>query len=1050
MSIQTYWPSLNNVENCILSEAERLSDKLLIAVHHPAKLISTEYGTQIPEVKSQQDLLNQLLKSNDIIPLLGESGSGKSHLIRWLHAVAKYHPQAIEENWHIIRIPKNASLSQVLKIILDERLQGDLFDQARKRISQVSNDLNEESTRNLLFTHINEALKNIRDDLKKEGTALKSEGKLTTEKNKEIRDKITFATQLDNFFADPHIKSKFSGKKSVINNRVSRLIEIKSYAELLEEHFELSEHDFLFTSGDDISVHLGSQAKVAYSNLQLESDEHKRKMAAKVTNQAIDRACKLMFNRLFRFNTGNFQDLFKEIRKYLLRENKTLVVLVEDLAAISAIDNVLIESLLEQDQNDGEQVLCRMKSVIAATDGLESYQSHRSTIWTRGIYEWRLPDDNDVNRFPELVFSNEDVLSFCARYINAARHGIYDVEKYADVLQIEQGVPIWKRELSDSEQKILDEFGYSPNGIPLFPYNKQAILKLVNKYVFSAGRMRFNPRVAIQKVLLAILRDHSESYSKKEYPSVWLESTISDFRHDETAQFILQNIPNQEMAKRLVGFMSLYSDANSKEENFKQISAGQANVFNLDSSIFSDDVTVEPKGNVTTPPPQQGNIPPISINRPETGGLQWEPIEDILKKKVDDWFSGKALLNQGLSNQLRQGLYFILEQHKGINDYSVDKSKKWGLKNDKSLLEFVLKDGSIIKIDIPGSATNISNKKVISVFEEKELSDSLDSIDLKRQMLAILRFTENNPTQQSKREQAKGWNYSNGFEDYIYYQEFVQKWLPNAIQTCLKIAKESAIEPLKQQLGLAQCLSIDLSSRPQRLSRLIQTSEYIKEQLPPPINDHHKEVLSKWLEKWDVYRSQWLRAVVVGTNNAIQPIDFDNAYKKIKDINDGIHNELDLLPVVKGLEAERLLLSEHLDGSETKQELMELLESLDKIYKNIPAGMRPNYSIQLDTVRKKVKDLIKQVSSETPKAVLADLNTHSPSKILNKINGDELKLWKAVLTDWKAIYPQVVKSIQKYNYENGSNKIEQYNDVINAHLSTLDASFEKLGGPSES
>ncbi|PKH01372.1 hypothetical protein CXF72_17010 [Psychromonas sp. MB-3u-54] len=1038
MSIQSYWPSFDNVQDCILSEAERLSDKLLIAVHHPTKLIATGYGTNTPEVKSQQELLDHLLNSNHIIPLLGESGSGKSHLIRWLDAIADTHPKAIEENWHVIRIPKNASLSQVLEIML-YGLKGDVFDQARKHTREVSNGLSEETTRGLLFTHLNEALRAIPEALTKKGESLKVDGNLTPEKRVELREEMTFAKQLTDFFADPYIQTKFSGDRSVINNRISRLIEIKSYAELLDEHFELTGQDFLFTSGEEMSFNLGRQAKTAYRNLQLASDESKRKMAAEITNKAIDRACKLMFNRLFQFSTGNFQDLFKEIRKYLLAENKTLVVLVEDLAAISAIDDVLIDSLLEQDMDDGEQVLCPMKSVIAATDGLESYQSHRSSIWTRGGYEWRLPSDNDVRQFPELAFSNEDVLNFCARYINAARHGVSEVKRLVDVSNISLGLPIWENTLDESELKILEEFGSSPNNIPLFPYNKQAIMKLTQKHVFSAGHTRFNPRVAIQQVLLAILRDHNGIFLQGGYPSAWFEGQLNEFRHDETAQFIQQRITDKEMSKRLVGFMSLYSDGRSTEENLKQVSAGQASAFNLDTSFLSDDVTLASMGQIIIGDPiPAAPTPTVKPTKPKS-----QPVVDELKIKVDEWFAGSAQLDQGLSNQLRQGLFQMLENHKGFSDYSVDKTKNWGPSQNLSMLESVLKEGSKINIGVPGSATNLSNKKYVNAFAEEVLSDSLDSMSLKRQMLAVLRYTNNNSTNKTE-----GWSYPKGFEDYIHYQDFAQTWVQSAMQTCVKIAKHTALDPLGQQVALAKNLGVDLSSPAKRLNQLVQTSAHIKSRLPEPINELHSEVLNKWLDEWDKLRDKWLRTIVVGKNNAIHPVDFKNAYKQINDL---VGSNSELMPVIRDVSTQGQMFFDYLVGSETKMELKELLESLNEVYKKIPAEMIPNYSDTMTTVRKRTRDLAKIVTSETPKSVMGLMdNSKDPLQLLNKINGKELRLWQKVLKDWISISPKIVKDIRKFNQDNGANKIEQYTGAINDRLTLLDSSLEVLGDHNES
>ena len=57
---------------------------------------------------------------------------------------------------------------------------------------------------------------------------------------------------------------------------------------------------------------------------------------------------KSLFKRLFTFNGRIFSELFQDIRKEFLRLNRRLVILVEDMAAISAIEDVLIDSLIEE------------------------------------------------------------------------------------------------------------------------------------------------------------------------------------------------------------------------------------------------------------------------------------------------------------------------------------------------------------------------------------------------------------------------------------------------------------------------------------------------------------------------------------------------------------------------------------------------------------------------------------------------------------------------------------------------------------------------------
>lgn len=1063
MSIQAYWPSLKNIEACILSEAERLSDKLLLAVHHPMKLVVTSYGSEEILVKTQQELLEQLLAHNNIIPLVGESGSGKSHLIRWLNAVANNHPKAEQEKWHIIRIPKNASLSQVLEILL-RGLEGDIFDNARDQIGKVANSLDRDTTTGLMFAHIVEAFREVPARLQKQHQALQSEGKMTQEKGQQFMAEMSFASELQHFFDDPHIKANFSGKDSAVRGRVSRLIEIKSYAELLDDNFQVVAEDFKFASGHEVSTQLGARARRAYANLQLESDAAKRQMAAEMTNKAIERACKLMFNRLFQFSTGNFQDLFKEIRKYLLKQNRTLVVLVEDLAAISSIDDVLIESLLEQDIDDGVQVLCPMKSVIATTDDLESYKSHRNTIWTRGRFEWRLPTDFDVENFPELKFTPEDVVDFCARYLNAARHGVDAIGSLINIKEIETELEAWSSDLEESEQKTLDDFGYSnvsissdssgENGIPLFPYNKQAITKLAKKHVFKGNRTRFNPRVVIQEVLLAILRDHRERFIQKGYPSAWFEEQLSEFRYDETVTLVDRNIQDKDMVRRLIGFMSLYSDAATSEDCFKQVSKRQALAFGLDTSLLPEEISLEATG--------QTVVNPIPGRREHVGGgaistedkkrkqddsktsgskqvSKTEPQHDAVVALVNDWFSGSSMLEQAPSKELRAALFQMLEQQKGFVDYSLNTSNVWGAGN-KSLLNAFFKQGNINLIYLPGSRTNKDTK--VNAFGDEELSSSLDSLPLKKQMIAIIRHSRIN-----EKDPKVGWSYEQGLEDYGLYMQFAQKWVPVAMARCLELAKQTAHTPISNHAALANSMGFDLSGIDKALNQLVKTSSQIKSELPPAINPQHKAVFDKWLIEWDELRTKWLNTMLIG-NNAVHPVTFANAFRNR---DKGVRSTSDLAPVIREVKNISTSLREYLEGSETKEQLRELLELLDVTYKNIPAGMIPSYDVSIKTVRSRVKQLGEIVTSQTPKSAIALNQTQDdPVKLLNKINGVELELWVKVLNDWKAISPKVDKNIREFNAKNGVSQIETYKKVINDRLSCVEKSLQILGVAHES
>ncbi|WP_324648526.1 hypothetical protein [Aeromonas dhakensis] len=132
MSIMNYWPSHENIVQCIRNEAEELQDDVLLAVHEPMVLTRRDVNNNQEHFRDE-DLFIQLLSTERAIPLIGRSGMGKSHLVRWLDCRLKSYLQAngLLEQWEVIRIPKNASLRQVLLLIL-RNLHGGLFDDARR------------------------------------------------------------------------------------------------------------------------------------------------------------------------------------------------------------------------------------------------------------------------------------------------------------------------------------------------------------------------------------------------------------------------------------------------------------------------------------------------------------------------------------------------------------------------------------------------------------------------------------------------------------------------------------------------------------------------------------------------------------------------------------------------------------------------------------------------------------------------------------------------------------------------------------------------------
>jgi hypothetical protein len=134
--LKDFWPSAANCQECLITEAETASEAVFLAIHQPMKLSRRLIGSQESEEKREQDLLEALL-TNDLpsgtllAPILGNSGVGKSHMIRWLDAHLRLREDGVKR--HIVRIPKSANLRRVLELIL-EGLPDERYGELRRQL----------------------------------------------------------------------------------------------------------------------------------------------------------------------------------------------------------------------------------------------------------------------------------------------------------------------------------------------------------------------------------------------------------------------------------------------------------------------------------------------------------------------------------------------------------------------------------------------------------------------------------------------------------------------------------------------------------------------------------------------------------------------------------------------------------------------------------------------------------------------------------------------------------------------------------------------------
>ncbi len=142
----------NMIRRVMDVEATQPPNHLFLATHHPVamyrqELIKASSRIEYDEEKFLRDFLAE--KDFAFVPVLGGSGTGKSHLIRWLAANIKPTPQR-----KVLLIPKiGTNLKDIITQIL-EGIEGEKFEEYRQRVNRAANTLTETQARVQLLNQL--------------------------------------------------------------------------------------------------------------------------------------------------------------------------------------------------------------------------------------------------------------------------------------------------------------------------------------------------------------------------------------------------------------------------------------------------------------------------------------------------------------------------------------------------------------------------------------------------------------------------------------------------------------------------------------------------------------------------------------------------------------------------------------------------------------------------------------------------------------------------------------------------------------------------------
>ncbi|KWX72152.1 hypothetical protein AMQ84_26070 [Paenibacillus riograndensis] len=468
-------------------DALHVQQHLFLATHHPIKMYKQTASPKVHDKGASYDettFLNNFTSGKDqvFVPILGESGTGKSHLIRWLHA------KIDKRGRKVLLIPRLTNLKEIILMILED-LEDPLFEEYRQRVRHSVGNITSEQAKEILHNNITLAI-----------------GKNGNHVVERLSDAELFLMEnLPHLFRDPAFIPEWFKEDGIIHQLAEHIV--GGNGGRLNERREFTIQDlpinltYINRASED--------AQYVYS--ELVADYQLQQEAVEWINRSLDQAISTMLS----LSSTDLVKIMKQIRIELAAKNIELILLIEDFTVLQGIDYQLLDALIYtsaknndiktlEDEEEKDK-LCNMRVALGCTTGY--FHRFEDTVLTRISFRVTLDVGEDL-------VPPEEIERFSAKYLNALRTPEQEIRQWA--LDKENTKPLRSAcEDCSFVESCHEAFGQT-DGIGLYPFNKKALQIM---YKRGTSEENFNPRLLIGKVLRYILENYAEPICEGQFPS---------------------------------------------------------------------------------------------------------------------------------------------------------------------------------------------------------------------------------------------------------------------------------------------------------------------------------------------------------------------------------------------------------------------------------------------------------------------------------------------------------------------------------------------------
>lgn len=461
---------------------------------------------------------------HQFITVYGQSGTGKSHLIRWFETRFK---QQKPENEVVlfIRRSDNTLKGTIRQLLEKKEVQGIANKEIYDRLVKASVSLDENKLKDTIYHNFIIEIRNDDDE---------RSIKITNVKRK----------RLEAFLNNDVVHNYLLLGNGPIERMYSKIAEHSLVDRDIIAQFK-PEDFFISTDLYDDIQNAGADPKAIKMARELMADESGANEANKLADY-LNQFVNDVIQRCAGIEPGDFRQIFQDIRKELFRVGKNLTLFIEDVTSFTGVDDALLDALLvEHTGMNTADNICRISSIVGTTSNYfqNNFRDNHKDRITQYIY------------IPNNVFDESDIFEFIGRYLNTMSLPETTIATWMNDHANPIDYPIHELKEGENWESISIE---SNKKLYLYPFTKNSIRYF---YTNTLTRGHQTPRYIIRDIIEPVMNDILNN--RENFPS----QIHSIVKIDTTLNYIVDSqIKDKPQAARLMRFLSIWGDGKAEKK----------------------------------------------------------------------------------------------------------------------------------------------------------------------------------------------------------------------------------------------------------------------------------------------------------------------------------------------------------------------------------------------------------------------------------------------------------------------------------------------------